>query len=153
MAHGIFPHPGSNADPLIGRQIFNHGTSGEVLGYLFSCASCAFSLFNIFALSSSFVINQLSQIFLFLSLLVILSQKKSLMMDGWQKISTCNMPLPRKWKIQFFSLSYSGSNGKASVYNAGDPGSSPGLGRSPGEGNGSPLQYSCLENPMDCRAW
>ena len=42
-----------------------------------------------------------------------------------------------------------GSDGKASVYNAGDPGSMPGLGRSPGEGNGNPLQYSCLENPMD----
>ena len=38
---------------------------------------------------------------------------------------------------------------KASVYNAGDLGSIPGLGRSPGEGNGNPLQYSCLENPMD----
>ena len=46
-----------------------------------------------------------------------------------------------------------GSDGKASVYNAGDPGSSPGLGRSPGEGNGNPLQYSCLENPMDRGAW
>ena len=43
-----------------------------------------------------------------------------------------------------------GSDGKASVYNAGDLGSSPGLGRSPGEGNGYPLHYSCLENPMDC---
>ena len=42
-----------------------------------------------------------------------------------------------------------GSDGKASVCNAGDPGSIPGLGRSPGEGNGKPLQYSCLENPMD----
>ena len=38
---------------------------------------------------------------------------------------------------------------KASVYNAGDPGSSPRLGRSPGEGNGNPLQYYSLENPMD----
>ena len=42
-----------------------------------------------------------------------------------------------------------GSDGKASAYNAGDPGSIPGLGRSPGEGNGNPLQYSWLENPMD----
>ena len=42
-----------------------------------------------------------------------------------------------------------GSDGKASVYNAGDPGSIPGLGRSPGERNGNPLQYYCLENPMD----
>ena len=46
-----------------------------------------------------------------------------------------------------------GSDGKASVGNAGDPGLIPGLGRSPGEGNGSPLQYSCLENPMDGGAW
>ena len=41
-----------------------------------------------------------------------------------------------------------GSDGKVSAYNAGDPGSIPGLGRSPGEGNGNPLQYSCLENSM-----
>ena len=46
-----------------------------------------------------------------------------------------------------------GSDGKASAYNAGDPGSIPGLGRSPGEGNGNPLQYSCLENPMDGGTW
>ena len=42
-----------------------------------------------------------------------------------------------------------GSDGKASVYNLGDLGSIPGSGRFPGEGNGNPLQYSCLENPMD----
>ena len=42
-----------------------------------------------------------------------------------------------------------GSDCKESACNAGDPGSVPGLGRSPGEGNGNPLQYSCLENPMD----
>ena len=41
-----------------------------------------------------------------------------------------------------------GSDGKASACNAGDPGSIPGLGRSPGEGNGTPLQHTCLENPM-----
>ena len=41
----------------------------------------------------------------------------------------------------------SGSNSKASAYNVGDPGSIPQSGRSPGEGNGNPLQYSCLENP------
>ena len=46
-----------------------------------------------------------------------------------------------------------GSDGKVSVYNAGDPGLSPGCGRSPGEGNGNPLQYYCLENPMDRGAW
>ena len=42
-----------------------------------------------------------------------------------------------------------GSEGKASAYSVGDPGLTPGLGRSPGEGNGNPLRYSCLDNPMD----
>ena len=46
-----------------------------------------------------------------------------------------------------------GSDDKVSAYNVGDPGSIPGLGRSPGEGNGNPLQYSCLENSMDGGAW
>ena len=46
-----------------------------------------------------------------------------------------------------------GSNGKESACNAGDPGSVSGLGRSSGERNGNPLQNSCLENPMDRRAW
>ena len=40
-----------------------------------------------------------------------------------------------------------------SAWNAGDPGSIPGSGRSPGEGNGNPLQYSCLENPMEGGGW
>ena len=42
-----------------------------------------------------------------------------------------------------------GSHDKVSACNVGDPGSIPGLGRPPGEGNGNPLQYSYLENPMD----
>ena len=46
-----------------------------------------------------------------------------------------------------------GPDGKASAHNVGDPGSIPGLGRSAGEGNGSLLQYPCLENPMDRGAW
>ena len=46
-----------------------------------------------------------------------------------------------------------GSEVKASASNAGDPGSIPGSGRSPGEGNGNPLQYSCLKTPMDGVAW
>jgi len=46
-----------------------------------------------------------------------------------------------------------GSEVKASASNVGDLGSILGLGRSPGEGNGNPLQYSCLENPMDGGAW
>ena len=47
----------------------------------------------------------------------------------------------------------SGSDGKESACSAGDPGLTPGLGRSPGEGNGYPPQYSCLENSMDGGAW
>ena len=46
-----------------------------------------------------------------------------------------------------------GSDGKASAYNAGHLGSIPGWERSSGEGNGNPLQYSCLENLMDGGAW
>ena len=45
------------------------------------------------------------------------------------------------------------SVGKESACSAGDPGSIPGLGRSPGEGNGNPLQYPCLENLMDRGTW
>ena len=47
----------------------------------------------------------------------------------------------------------SGSDGKESACNAGDPGLIPGWGRSPGKGNGNLFQYSCLENPMDRGAW
>ena len=56
---------------------------------------------------------------------------------------------PALWNSTFAG----GSEGKASACNAGDSGSIPVLGRSPGGGNGNPLQYSCLENPMDRRAW
>ena len=46
-----------------------------------------------------------------------------------------------------------GSDGKESACSVGDPGSIPGSGRSPGEGNGNPLQYPCLDNSMDRGAW
>ena len=55
-----------------------------------------------------------------------------------------NFPLP---------IHLGGSDGKASTYNAGDPGSIPGSGSSPGEGDGYPLQYSCQENSTDRGAW
>ena len=48
---------------------------------------------------------------------------------------------------------FPGGQGRESACGAGDPGSIPGSGRSPGEGNGYPLQYSHLENPMDREAW
>ena len=60
----------------------------------------------------------------------------------------CNF-LPSNFGLGFPS----GSDDKESALNAGDPGWIPGLGRSPGEGNGNPLQYSCLENSMDRRDW
>ena len=59
-----------------------------------------------------------------------------------------------KYSTAIISMGFPGSSdGKASACNAGDPGSIPGSGRSSGEGNGNPLQYSCLENPMDGGAW
>jgi len=60
------------------------------------------------------------------------------------------------FKISSVISAYSflgGSNGKESACNVGDPDSIPGLGRSPGEGNGNPLQYSYLENSTDRGAW
>ena len=52
--------------------------------------------------------------------------------------------------MSVFILSFpGGSEVEESASDAGNPGSIPGSGRSPGEGNGNPLQYSCLENPMD----
>ena len=66
------------------------------------------------------------------------------------------LPLPSPYKRQMHINVHvcaivgfpGGSDSKVSACNAGDPGSIPGLGRSPGEGNGNPLQHSCLENPM-----
>ena len=64
-----------------------------------------------------------------------------------------------KWSIAFKNYELlcctfpGGSEVKTSACNAGDLGLIPGLGRFPGEGNGYPLQYSCLENPMDGGAW
>ena len=62
----------------------------------------------------------------------------------------CNMQRPLLEKCLAFRIC---SEVKAYAYNAGDPGSIPGSGRSPGEGNGNTLQDSCLENPMDGGAW
>ena len=58
--------------------------------------------------------------------------------------------LSNPWNEQGFP---SGSDSKESACNTGDPGSIPGLGRSPGEGSGYPLQHSCLENSMDRGTW
>ena len=63
---------------------------------------------------------------------------------------TAVMKLKGAYSLEDFPC---GSDGKASAYNAGEPGSIPGSGSSSGEGNGNPLQYSCLENHMDGGAW
>ena len=57
------------------------------------------------------------------------------------------------WRQNDSSLEFCGSAGKESTWDAGDLGLVPVLGRSPGEGNGNPIQYSCLENPMNGEAW
>ena len=64
-----------------------------------------------------------------------------------------NMALPVCEERPYYEYFPGGAEVKAFACNVGDLGSIPGLGRSPGEGNGNPLQYSCLENPMDGGAW
>ena len=65
------------------------------------------------------------------------------------------LPMQFHGRKELFAPSYTpcSSVGKESACNAADPGLIPGLGRSPGEGNGNPLQYLCLENPMERGAW
>jgi len=79
---------------------------------------------------------------------------------GWEDLlekgaahsSILASPAPKKGLKEILGFP-GGSDGKASACSVGDLGSIPGLGRSPGEGNGNPLQYSCLENSMDWGAW
>ena len=66
--------------------------------------------------------------------------------------ASCSLPIFNKTRIIVVPIP-DGSGGKASACRARDPGSIPGLGRSPEEGNGNPLQYSGQENPMDRGAW
>ena len=65
----------------------------------------------------------------------------------------CSQKYIKNKYIYLIVYTRGGSDGRALVYNAGDPGLTPGSGRCPGEGNGNPLQYYCLENPMDRGAW
>ena len=72
---------------------------------------------------------------------------------GWGLVT---LVIRDRRKLSFRGLFHwnpGGSEVKASASNVGDLGSIPGSGRSPGEGNGNPLQYSCLENPTDRGAW
>ena len=60
---------------------------------------------------------------------------------------------PQEYLVYIFKWECGGSEVKASAWNVGDHGSILGSGRSPGEGNGNPLQYSCLENALEGGAW
>ena len=64
-----------------------------------------------------------------------------------------NLEVLQNTSFGVFMVNPGGSEVKASACNVGDLGSIPGSGRSPGEGTDNPLQYSCLENPMDGEAW
>ena len=81
---------------------------------------------------------------------IIIAWTVSLLMDIWAVSSLELLKIICCYKYWGFP---GGLEVKASAWNVGDPGSIPGSGRSPGEGNDNPLQYSCLGNPMDRGAW
>ena len=72
--------------------------------------------------------------------------------ESWSQQLVRKLKLYKHQALQTLGFPHS-SVSKESACSAGDPGSIPGLGRSPREGNGNPLQYSCLENSMDRGAW
>ena len=130
------------------------------------CFSCPEDLRHSLLLSWSF--NSCLLAFLWVPVAVLLFRSPFLL---WVLLCTQSILLPLEtqfgiWEVQSkfrksttsgaYLVSWGfpgGSDDKGSVCNVRDPGSIPGLGRYPGEGNGSPLQYSCLENPMDRGAW
>ena len=103
-----------------------------------------------FSLQALCKYNLIQNAFLFLA------KQRNLIVNSLVRLTLHSVPLVHlKHNYIFTILIYMPlfSDGKVSVCNEGDLGSIPGLGRSLGEGNGSPLQYSCLENPMDRGAW
>ena len=81
-------------------------------------------------------------------------QKEWVNVDSFGSFSlTASFPGPKELDPSFLWGFPGSSDSKENTCNAGDLGSIPGLGRSPGERSGSPLQYSCLENPIDRGAW
>ena len=96
----------------------------------------------------------LKRLFLFHLIVICIFVKSNLFTYMWAYLQTfCSVPLTYL-PILIPMLGFPGSSvGKESSCNTGDPGSIPGLGRSPGGGHGNPLQYSCLENPTNRGAW
>ena len=82
---------------------------------------------------------------------IILSSPPPLLLSG--KVRICRVPW--RWAVipKVVPLVKNPPAMQETAYSTGDPGSVPGSGKSPGEGNGNPLQYSCLENPMNKGAW
>ena len=122
------------APPALAAWCLNHGTTSEV-PYFTSWFAYSLSTHSTF----SFLIN-----------------KEWLRRKEKENMSCLIFPFPFMppftWLCKKLGFS-GGSVGKEATYNAGDMGSIPGLGRSPGKGNDNPLQYSCLGNPMDRRTW
>ena len=81
-----------------------------------------------------------------------LTQKQSVTVPSTDQLALHKFEFPSPFLLSPLGFP-GGFDGKVSACNAGDLGSIPELERSPGEGNGNPLQYSCLENPMDGGAW
>ena len=81
---------------------------------------------------------------------VTLENSLAVAQKGKHKLAMCPSGFTPRYLIRGFP---GGSDGEESACNAGDPGSTPGLGRSPGVGNDNPLQYSCLGNPMNRIPW
>ena len=74
--------------------------------------------------------------------------------ETWKQCQTLFLGAPKSLQMVIAAMKFpGGSDGKVSACNAGDLASIPVWGRSPGEGNGNPLQHSCLENPTDWGAW
>ena len=86
-----------------------------------------------------------------LSILLMFEIFYKIYQKSWKKKKTA-LPMQGHWEIGLQGFP-DGTNSKESACSVGDPGLIPGSGRSSGEGDGYPPQYSCLENPMDRGAW
>ena len=134
-------------NPCFGRWSLNHWTIREVPGSVFLIMPIWEYRYGMIQVNSQ-LIHCLHSLWMFRT-----KSYLSILLQSYLLLTCLEFSggfLNLFWKRLSFP---GGSDGKASVCNVGDLGSFPGLGRSPGEGNGNPLQYPCLENPMDRRTW